>query len=148
MSRGPDLQVTKNLVSPEIRTNDINQERPVTNELTVAVTRHNEVPKSVTHHSYVRPRIQHNDVRPKIQHSDVTRLAQSRTGTIRPPPRPFRPSAFHFHFSEPDKKFGFESDDEKPKADRDTGILSKLEDMFDYLRSIGTPEVCLGRSNV
>ena len=122
--------MAEDLVYPEIRTKKVI--KPVTrhNDVIKHVTRHNDVIKHVTKHN--------DDITPMSRHSDVTRLARSGTRGSRPPPRPFNPSAFHFHFSGPDKNSGLQAE-EKPDPDqnRDFGILNKLEDMFDYLRSIG-----------
>ena len=112
--------MAEDLVYPEIRTKKVIK----------PVTRHNDVIKHVTRHNDV--------ITPRSRHNDDTRLARSGTRGSRPPPRPFNPSAFHFHFSGADKNSGLQAE-EKPVPDqnRDFGILNKLEDMFDYLRSIG-----------
>ena len=122
--------MAEDLVYPGIRTKKVIKH----------VTSHNDVIKHVTRHNdVIKPVTRHNDViAPMTRQSDVTRLARSGTRGSRPPPRPFNPSAFHFHFSGADKNSGLQVE-EKPDPDqnRDFGILNKLEDMFDYLRSIG-----------
>ena len=74
----------------------------------------------------------------KFKTNDVTKSKASDVKAAQPHPHSFNPSAFHFHFSGLGNKIETSGGLEEETRKKDFGILSKLDDMFDYRKSIGT----------
>jgi hypothetical protein len=130
---------TNGVTNYKIKTNDVTQDYLNNDDVTKEYLYNDDVTQDYLNNDDVTQFNTKTDdyAHHKMKTNDVTQH-RMKTNDVIVHPHNFKPSAFHFHFSgldkspDPDRSSGLE------ESKRNAGILSKLEDMFDYLRSFGT----------